>query len=421
MSGLLPQDVPASLPSSDPARIGGSWVPGFEPVVEQFIRQVQSGAEVGASLAIHHRGRCVVDIWGGWADRRRTRPWVADSRVLLFSVTKAFTAMAFHLLAEDGLLDWDAPVARWWPEFAAAGKQDITVRTLLNHRAGLAGLTPKFTLAQCLDPTFASPIARALADEAPAWTPGEGQGYHAITYGMYAGELFRRLADEPLSAFLERRVFAPLGSDVRLGAEPELDARCAELLPFPNGRRVLRMAVARVLQPRSTEARVLDALRRPGSLVKRAFENPSVGLAGPGAYDTPAVRQACLPWASATGSARGVARAMTPWSLDGSWGGYRLVQPTVVEGLRARQGWSEQDAVLCKPLGWSQGFMKEERHLFSPNPGSFGHSGMGGALGWADPDQQVAIGYAMNRMDWRVRSPRCLALCHALYECRPLC
>jgi CubicO group peptidase (beta-lactamase class C family) len=129
------------------------------------------------------------------------------------------------------------------------------------------------------------------------------------------------------------------------------------------------------------------------------------------------VRRAALAWASATASARGLARAYVPWSVGGAWEGRQWVKPETIAPLLPRQGWAAPDRVLGKPLGWSQGFLKEETTVFSPNPESFGHSGIGGTLGWCDPKAQLAIGYVMNRSDWRVRSPRALALCKALYRC----
>jgi CubicO group peptidase (beta-lactamase class C family) len=134
-------------------------------------------------------------------------------------------------------------------------------------------------------------------------------------------------------------------------------------------------------------------------------------------YNTEWVRRCCLPWASATATARGLARAYLPWSLGGQWQGRSWVSPATVEQVMARQSWSDQDQVLGKALGWSQGFVKEEAGVFSPNTESFGHPGIGGPLGWCDPAEQLAIGYTLNRSDWRVRSPRALALCAAIYQC----
>lgn len=163
-----------------------------------------------------------------------------------------------------------------------------------------------------------------------------------------------------------------------------------------------------------------DAFSRK-SLVRRAFTNPSPGPRGLQAYADVEVRRAALAWASATASADGIARAYLPFASDGRFGDAQLFSRGSLAPVYRRQSWSPRDLLLKKPLGWSQGFLKEERQTFSPNPESFGHAGMGGALGWCDPTAELCIGYVMNRMDGRVRSPRALALCRSLYECEPLC
>ena len=409
---------PGVLPAPHPAQ--GWTAPGFEYVARVFASQLASGEEVGAGFTVYHRGTCVVDLWGGQADVASQRPWGSDTRLVLFSVTKALAAMALHLLAEDALLVWDAPVADYWPGFAAAGKGRITVRTLVNHRGGLAALDAPVRLRDCLEPGRSQRVLRALERQAPAWEPEQGQGYHALTFGLYVDELFRRIAGEDMGAFLRRRLLEPLRSDVWLGTPPAYDLLFATLYPPPTLWRLRQMVRAMSVDPDSTEARVARDLPKKGSLTRRAFSRPSAGAGGLAEYNALPVRRSCFPSASATGSAHGLARAFLPFALGGEVEGKRYFSEASLEPLMRRQGWSERDSVLQKPLGWSQGFLKEERHLFCPNPSSFGHSGMGGALGWCDPSQGVALGYVMNRMDWRVRSPRCVALCRALYECEPL-
>lgn len=397
-----------------PAR--GSYAEGYAPVARTFAAQLASGAEIGAALSIYRDGRPVVDLWGGWADRERQRPWERDSRIVVFSVTKGFAAMALALLTDRGLLDLDAPVGAYWPGFAREGKEGIDVRTLLGHRAGLPYLDTKLTLDDCVDPARASFVREALETQRPAWAPGTKQGYHALTFGLYATELFERAAGEPMAPFLRRELLEPLGSDVHLGAPPELDRLNATLYPTPTPARIRHMASAALLHPDTTEGRATRALLARSSISRRTFTNPAMGKAGVQAYATPPVSRANLAWASATASADGVARAYLPFAGGGSHGGRRYLKEATLAPLHRRQSWSERDLVLQKPVGWSAGFLKEERHLFSPNPESFGHSGVGGPLGWADPVDRVAFGYTLNRADWRIRSPRAIALCRALYE-----
>lgn len=396
-----------------PAR--GHVAEGYENVAEVFAAQIASGAEIGAGLSVYRHGAPVVDLWGGAADRQRGTAWERDTRIVVFSVTKGLAAMGFHLLADRGQLDWQAPVADVWPGFAKRGKGSITIEQLLCHRGGLPFLDAQLTLDDCVDPAKAATIRGILEDQPPAWTPGTDQGYHALTFGMYASELFARLAGEPLGAFLERELFEPLGSDARLGTPARYDAKVARLYSPSPPRRALHMMGRVVGAPRSTEARVLREAIRRDSINRKAFTVPGTGPGGIQAYNGVAVRRAELAWASATSSADGIARAYLPFANGGEHEGRRYLAAEGLDGAKKRLSWSSCDLVLQKPLGWSRGFLKEQRHLFSPNPESFGHAGMGGALGWCDPIEGLTFGYVMNRMDWRVRSPRCLALCRALY------
>ncbi len=409
-------DVPSN-PAPAPAL--GGFADGFAPVARQFADHLRDGAEVGAGLTVYQRGRCVVDVWGGQADVARAVPWTRDTRVVVFSVTKGLVAMAFALLADRGQLDWDAPVARHWPGFAAHGKEAITIRTLMNHRAGLIAVDEPLTLDDCILPARRARLVEALERQRPRWPPGSTQGYHAITFGLYARELFERIAGEGLGDFLRRELLEPLAADVSLGTPAEHDARIATLYPPRTSTRVLHMLAAAV-RGGSPEGRILRGALRRGSPGRAAFFNPRSGPAGILAYDSIPVRRAELAWASATASAHGVARAYLPFASGGMALGKRFLRAATLTPVHARQSWSERDPVLQKPLGWSQGFLKDEASMFSPNLESFGHAGMGGALGWCDPVAELALGYVMNRLDWRVRSTRALALCHALHACEPV-
>lgn len=406
-------------PASVPAPAHGTIAEGFGPLVRRFAAHLADGDELGASVVVYWRGRVVAKLWGGLADVANGRAWQHDTRIVVFSVTKGLVAMALNLASERGLFEWDATVASYWPEFATAGKARVTVRALFNHRAGLAGLDAPLSLQDCLEPAATERVRRALEEQKPAWEPDSDQGYHAQSFGLYAAELFRRVAGEELSDFLHRELLEPVGSDARLGTPASEDARIATLYPPPTGLRLARM-FGSVLAGNSNEARVMRAALAPGSVGRRAFLNPRVGPRGLLAYNEPPVRRAALLWASATASADGIARAYLPLSLGGSLDGRRYFRPETLAPLHRRQSWSEQDRVLQKPLGWSQGFLKEEEDVFAPNPESFGHAGMGGGLGFCDPVREIAFGYVMNRMDWRVRSPRVKALCRALYACPAL-
>jgi CubicO group peptidase (beta-lactamase class C family) len=405
---------PEMHPAPAPAR--GFYAPGFESVARCFAEHLATGQEIGAGFSAYHRGDLAVDLWGGLADRHAQTPWEHDTRVVVFSVTKGLVAMAMHLLADRGKLAWDAPVASYWPGFAGGGKDTITVEQLFNHRGGLPYLDTRLTLEDCTDSSRAGAVLEAMERQEPAWRPGSDQGYHALTYGMYGRELFERITGESLGAFLTRELFEPLGSDARLGTPPELDAKTAKLYAPANATRALRMITRVALAPHSTESSIVRDVLRRDSVSRRAFDNPAAGRRGVLAYDDVAVRRSELAWASATSSADGLARAYLPFAGRGTHRGRRYFRTETLAPIEERRSWSLHDRVLHKPLGWSRGFLKEQRHLFSPNPGSFGHAGMGGALGWCDPTADLALGYVMNAMDWRVRSPRIIALCRALYR-----
>ena len=411
---------PPDKPSNDaPAPASGSYADGFGGVAKCFASHLRRGTEVGASLCVFQRGQCVVDLWGGLADVEAGRPWTEDTRIVVFSATKGLVAMALNMLADRGKLDWTEPVATYWPAFAAAGKERITVRTLFNHRAGLFALDAPLTLDDCMRGDRVAVVQRALEEQRPAWEPGSQQAYHALTFGLYASVLFQKIAGESVGTFLQRELLEPVGSDARLGTPASEDSRVARLYQPGAHERILNLALD-ALRGGSTETRVTRELLRRRSLTRRAFSNPRGGRGGPAEYNAVPVRRAELAWASATASARGLARAYLPFASAGRFEGRAYVRASTLDLLHGRQSWSERDGVLQKPIGWSQGFVKEDAHVFSPNPEAFGHPGMGGALGWCDPVREIALGYVMNRMDWRVRSPRALALCRALYSCEPL-
>lgn len=417
---MRPSPAGSGFSQTAPEPALGGHEDGWRPVARCFARQIERGEEVGAGFTAYHRGRCVVDVWGGLADTAEQQPWEADTRIVVFSVTKGFGAMAMHLLADRGLLEWDAPVATYWPGFATGGKDEITVATLLQHRGGLPYLDAQFTLTDCVDPGRKEDVLRAMENQTPAWAPGRDQGYHAITWGLYVRELFERIAGEPLGPFLRRELFEPLRSDVWLGTPESEDDKMATLYPPPTGRRLGRMIASSVMQPDSPESRMAKSLLSRKSITRRALLNPKTGKDGVCEYNAKPVRRSELAWASATASARGIARSYLPFAAGGEHDGHRFLREETLHPAYERRGWSDRDRVLQKPVGWSHGFLKEERHLFSPTVQSFGHAGLGGALGWCDPVEQLSIGYAMNFLDWRIRSPRAVALCRALYECPAL-
>ena len=371
----------------------------FTAVRTAFEENFRDRAELGAAVSVSVGGETVVDLWGGWADAARTRPWERDTLVNVWSTTKGPTALCAHILADRGLLDLDAPVAVYWPEFAAAGKEKVLVRHLLSHRAGLSGLREPHSLTELCDWELTT---ERLAATEPWWEPGTVSGYHALTYGFLVGEVVRRVSGLRPGAFLEREVTGPLGIDFTIGL-PEKDAgRAAELVHPP------------VVS--SSEQAAIFAQLTPAALA--ALTNP---VAGAAEANTPEWRAAEIPAANGHGTARAVAALYGIFAGRGSYGGHRVLSPEAAERVREGQG-SCRDLVLGIGLGsdtelglglWLSG----ADGSYGPNPRAFGHDGFGGSCGLADPESGVSLGYVMNRMGPHIANdPRKTALVDALYS-----
>ncbi len=370
--------------------------------------------ELGASLCVWHKGEKVADLWGGHLDAGKTREWQEDTMSIVFSSTKGLVALCFLLLAERGDFAYDDPVAKYWPDFGAAGKETISIRNLLNHRSGLIAVDEAITLdALQGDPEG---VATKLAAQKTYWPAGEDQGYHGVTFGLYAGELFRRIAGQSLGSFLQEFVTGPLQADVYLGLPDEHASRVSSIFPATTAEKLFGV-LPRLFFSRGTEGRVYRQVVL-GKETAKAFANPAeLGPTGIQNFNRADVHALELPWCNAIASARGLARVYAALANGGTIDGVELVQPSALRPLQDRQSWSEQDRILRKPLGWSQGFLKEERGMFSPNTESFGHPGAGGALGWCDPVNNISIGYVPNKMSFHIRSPRARSLASAVYRC----
>jgi CubicO group peptidase (beta-lactamase class C family) len=395
--------------------IHGTVAQGFERVRDAFVANFARG-EIGAALCVSVRGQRVVDLWAGWADREREMPWEADTPCVVFSVTKGFVGTCFLALQDRGGIDLDAPIATYWPEFAGgdagATRAGITVRTLLNHRSGLCAVDRGLTIE---DLKHDERVESALLAQEPLWEPGTDQGYHATSLGMYAQAIFRRAAGRSLGRFFAEELAGPLGADAWIGLPEEVHPRTATLYPTAPLKAV--WAILSQLPRDTVEGRMYRrVLFDRKSAAARAVANPrELGAGRFTNLNRADVRRLELPWMGGHATARGVSRIYEPLANGGSAAGVRIVSPEAIEPLKLRQSWSDRDLVVPKPMGFSQGFLKDQTHLFCPNPEMFGHAGMGGSLGFADPVEGVAFGYVMNHMAPQVRSTRALALCHALY------
>lgn len=393
--------------------IKGNADEGYGYVADVFRRNFEDHGEIGASFCVYRDGRPVVDLWAGFAEKQTEKLWEQDTITTIFSATKGLTAICFLVLADRGLLDYDKKVSEYWPEFAAAGKESITVAQLLNHRAGLHALDQKMSAEDVLEP---DKLLAVLESQAPQWKPGSRQAYAAITWGMYAAELFKRVnGGESAGTFFAREIAGPLGAEAWLGLPAELEAKVAHLYPVATSERLAKM-VPHLLFRNTREGRVARAMLNRKSATHKAFLNPSPGPEGFDVFNRPEVYGLELLWVNGISNARGLAKIYGVLATGGSYGDQKLVQPQTVKAIEPRLAW-ERDAVMHKEQGWNRGFIKEMTSLYSPHTESFGHPGMGGSFGFADPVNHLGIGYVMNRMDYHIRSPRSIHLCHALYDC----
>jgi CubicO group peptidase (beta-lactamase class C family) len=375
--------------------IDGVCDPRFAPVREAFANNFAQHDEFGAAITLFIGGRMVVDLWGGWADQARTRQWQGDTLVNFYSVGKAITTTCVLLLVQRGLLDLDSPVTRWWPEFGAEGKEAITLRQILSHRAGLPAIRAPLEAGAMLDWTR---MVQSLATQAPWWEPGADHGYHVNTFGFLVGEPARRASGVSLGTLLRQEVAGPLGADVHIGLPVSEHGRVAEFLT-PQRSPPAGAAASPEPKPKLSE----DELMR-----RNAYNNPP-GVSGGGWVNTAQWRLAEIPSTNGHGTARGVAKVYQALLGGG------ILDPDIIAEAITEHSYG-QDRILERPSRFGLGYQltQKERPL-GPNPRAFGHFGAGGTLGFCDPDAEVAFGYLGNQMGPRWQNPRNRALIDAIY------
>jgi CubicO group peptidase (beta-lactamase class C family) len=383
--------------------INGECDPRFTAVRDTFAEGFRTRGEVGAAIAVTLDGRPVVDLWAGYADQARRRPWRRDTIANIYSCTKALTALCAHQLVERGLLDLDAPVATYWPEFAQAGKARIPVRWLLSHRAALPAVQAPLPPEALYD---WDAMCAALAAQAPWWEPGTRHGYHALTFGWLVGEVVRRITGRGLGTYFRDEIARPLGLDLHIGLDEAEHGRCADLSDIPTD----------VLDPEAIGlAQII--LSDPQSMAALAFMNPPAVALGP---NTPEWRRAVIPGANGHGSARDLARVYGALARGGSVDGVHVLSADSVTRCAAEQSFGP-DLVLQISTRFGLGFMLPQERpdaRFGPSRHAFGHPGAGGSLGFADPDHRIGFGYVMNRMGpYILLDPRVIALIEGLYGC----
>jgi CubicO group peptidase (beta-lactamase class C family) len=381
--------------------IQGTCDARFARVREAFTRNFEARNEVGAAVAVELDGTRVVDLWGGSADQAKTRPWNRDTIVNVYSSTKGMVALAALTLVRAGRLDLDAPVARYWPEFAQADKGEIPVRWLLSHRSALPAVKTLLPDEALYD---WNAMTTALAAQAPWWTPGVRHGYHAVTYGWLVGEIVRRITGKSVGTYFRETIAGPLGMDFHIGLADAEHHRVGQMSDIP------------IPEPGSDAEQSLGMviLGDPEGMASRAFLNPPSMARGP---NVPDWRRAEIPGANGHGTARDLARAYGTLARGGHGS---LLDSDTLALCHAEQSHGP-DLVLGLVTRFGHGFMLSQRRpdaAFGPNPRAFGHPGAGGSVGFADPDARLGFGYVMNRMGPHILlDPRATALIEATYAC----
>ncbi len=386
--------------------VQGWTAPGWELVRDAFRSNFDAGLEVGAAFTAYHRGRKVADLWGGVADQDSERPWTEDTIAPVFSTTKGMTAVCANVLAQDGRLDVVAPVAAYWPEFAANSKEGIPVSQVLSHQAGLAWIDGSMTTEQAL---AWDPVVEALAAQAPAWDPGTKHGYHANTFGWLVGEPIRRVTGMSVGTYLRKEVADPLGLDLWIGLPEAEEDRVASFVPFvPPG-----MGPG---APHMSMAQMLAAVFGPEAPLVLSLAAPGGALAEPEIWNSRAMHSAELPSANGIGDARSVARMYAACISEVD--GIRILTPEQVRRAGTRLTTGPDLVLLDMDIQFGLGFMVHSDLIAIGSQASFGHFGLGGSFGWADPDPELAMGYVMNRLEVGLSGDaRTVNLIGACYAC----
>ncbi len=378
----------------------GTCQPQFKLVRDAFAENFASRGDVGASVAVIAHGVPVVDLWGGEA--APSRPWQQDTIANVWSSTKAVVALAAQILVDRGSLNVDAPVAQYWPEFAAGGKEALPVRYLLSHRAGLSGAREPLNIDELAD---WGRVVAALAAMEPWWEPGTVSGYHALTYGYLVGEVIRRISGRTPGRFVADEIAGPLGADVHIGLGSEAIARAATMSMESPGD--------------DSDVAAMFATLTPAAIA--ALTNPSMAAPEAAAIaNTEWWRRAEIPAANGHATARGLATVYG--ALAGSESNdSRIVSFEAVERMREGQG-RGVDLVLGAGMGGAEMefglgvILSGPEGQYGPNPRAFGHDGYGGSFGMADPENGIAIGYVMNHMGVALAGdPRKAELIEAVY------
>ncbi len=353
----------------------------FTKVKEIFTENFELGLDVGASVAVTHEGKFVVDLWGGFADAAQTKPWERDTIVNVFSTTKIMTTICTLMCVDRGLLNLDSPVAKYWPEFAQNGKADLPVRYLLSHTAGLPGWNERFPLECLYDWNF---CVTKLAAQKPWWKPGTKSGYHLVTFGYLLGELVRRVTGKSIGSFFREEVATPLNADFHIGLSPENDPRVAELIPAPLPL-LFKILGSSFFSRLLSFNKAIRALTRPNLINSLDVTR------------TRAWRAAEIPAANGHGTAQSIARIGAALACGGILDGVRILSPSIIEQALQEQFYGK-DVIFGTPIRFGLGFGLPCKELPFPHPRTLFWGGFGGSFAIIDIDAKISTAFAMNKM-----------------------
>lgn len=369
---------------SNTLEVNGYCDERFEILKKAFEENFKSGLDVGASLAVTLNGEFVVDLWAGYADADKTRPWEQDTIINVFSTTKVMTAICTLMLVDRGLLDLDAPVANYWPEFAQGGKEKLPVRYLLSHSSGLSGFAERIPAESMYD---WDRLVNSLAAQKPWWKPGTKSVYHLVTFGYLLGELVRRITGKTIGTFFRDEVAIPLGADFHIGLSEEHDSRVADLIP-PKIPLLFKFLGSRIIQKLFSH-----------SIIMKTLKGTDILTGDTDLTKTRAWRSAEIPAANGHGNARSIARVGAAIACGGELDGVLLLSESTLEKALEEQI-NNKDPILRSQIRFGLGFgLPTKGIIFQfPNPRTLFWGGLGGSLCVMDLDAKLSFGYAMNKM-----------------------
>lgn len=382
--------------------VNGTCARKFRRVKDAFGANFRERGEIGAAVAVWVDGHLVVDLWGGVKDTAREQPWQHDTLASIFSGSKALTSTCIHLLADRGEVDLNSPVARYWPEFAQAGKEGITLAMVMGHRSGAIGPRIRLTPSETLDWDW---VCRHIAEARPWWEPGTAQGYHMVSFGFILGEVVRRVTGRSLGEYLRKEIAEPLGVDVHIGLPAVEHHRCADMVNKPHIRAVLADGGAPGY-PTSIGEHPMAAF----SIAMGFIPDDELGSTDIGRW-----RSAEFPATNAHVTALGLATFYNALAQG------KLLSDEHLERCRISQGGFDNDVVLGPRVadhGWGLGYMLNQRGVNGPNKRTFGHGGSGGSFGFVDLEHRIGYAYVMNNFDATKcnADPRSVALSNEVYS-----